>query len=77
MTTPAAAAVVFTCEPCWQEYFPGKHPPGYNHGARTCIIGAACMADFAANGFEIVPGIVVGTNIPGVFCPHIVGESEV
>lgn len=68
---PATTAVVFTCAECWQEWFSGKKPPGFSLDARTCIVGAECEAMFVAHGFEVVPGIVHGTNIPGLFCPHI------
>lgn len=68
---PATTAVVFTCAGCWDEWFPGKEPPGYSHDARTCIVGAGCEAEFVSHGFEVVPGIVHGTNIPGLFCPHL------
>lgn len=71
VNSPATSAVVFTCEPCWDKFFPNKKPPGNSHGARQCIIGAECEGEFVANGFEVVPGIVDGTNIPGLFCPHI------
>jgi hypothetical protein len=76
---PAATAVVFTCPTCWDEFFPGKKPAGYSHGARTCIIHAACaddfLTDFLASDFTLVPGIVHRTSIPGLFCPPLDGDE--
>jgi hypothetical protein len=69
---PATAAMVFTCAACWDEWFPGQEPPGYNRDARTCLLHAACAAEFVSSGgFEIVTEIVHGTTILGLFCPHL------
>lgn len=66
-------AVVFCCGPCAGEFFPEppaqmNDRPGKPHVA---IVHASCAADFVANGFDIVPGIVEGTDEPGLFCPHL------
>jgi hypothetical protein len=73
---PSSTAVVFACRPCWDEFFPGKEPPGYSHDAATAIIGSECEGQFVSHGFDIVPGIVEGTDIPGLFCPHLLDEDD-
>jgi hypothetical protein len=81
-TTPAATALIFTCDTCAPEYFPqgasrlsqmGIDYPGDPHGA---IVHAACAADFIANGFDLVPDFVEGTSEPGLFCPHLDEEGS-
>lgn len=73
---PATTAIVFTCAACWEEWFPGKEPPGYSRGgARMVAIHAEHAAEFIAHGFEVVPGAAHGPDALGVFCPHLVAEA--
>jgi hypothetical protein len=80
---PATTALVFTCDPCAAEYFPqgiaklseiGIDYPDDPHGA---IVHAPCAADFVANGFELIPDFVEGTNDIGLFCPHLQYDEDV
>jgi len=82
ITHPSATAIIFTCGDCAAEFFPkppgrlsdlGISQPGDPHAA---IVHASCAADFVANGFDLVPGIVEGTNEPGLFCPHLPPDGD-
>ncbi len=72
----SGTAVVLTCPPCWDEWFPGRQPPGHSNGASSCIVDAGCEAGFVAHGFTVLPGIVDGTDIPGLLCPHLAEEDS-
>lgn len=77
----SATAVIFTCDACAAEYFPAPPPRVSDHGLdqpgdpHIAIVHASCAADFVANGFDLVPGIVQGRDDPGLFCPHLAEDA--
>jgi len=83
-------AVVFTCDECAADHFPGKMPDmisgediGLPIDPRACAVHASCAAEFVACGFtlEVDDEERAGADDSGVsiLCPHIaamVGDDQ-
>jgi formate dehydrogenase assembly factor FdhD len=69
---PEESAIVYTCDDCEREYFPqGTVATAYDDTTHVAIVHEHHAAEYMAAGFHRTEGIVTGTDIPGLFCPHV------